>query len=60
MTGVQTCALPIYNIPVLQYGPSINETIHNFNERVKVEDLVACAKVYVLAAIDFLNGVKGV
>ena len=49
-----------HNIPVLQYGPSINETIHNFNERVKVEDLVACAKVYVLAAIDFLNGVKGV
>lgn len=49
-----------HDIPVLQYGPSINETIHNFNERVKVEDLVACAKVYVLAAIDFLNGVKGV
>ncbi|MCO7174859.1 M20 family metallopeptidase [Sporolactobacillus kofuensis] len=44
-----------YNIPVLQYGPAETETIHGFDERVKVQDVVDCALVYVLAALDFLQ-----
>lgn len=44
-----------YNIPVLQYGPAELETIHGFNERVKVADILTCAKVYTLAAVDFLT-----
>ncbi|MBU8918979.1 ArgE/DapE family deacylase [Neobacillus sp. 114] len=43
-----------YNIPVLQYGPAYLPTIHGYNERVQVEDIVRCAKVYVAAVIDFL------
>lgn len=43
------------NIPVLQYGPAILETIHGFNERAEVQDIVDCAKVYILTAVDFLN-----
>ncbi|TCP29593.1 succinyl-diaminopimelate desuccinylase [Scopulibacillus darangshiensis] len=43
-----------YDIPVLQYGPAYLPTIHGFNERVKVEDIIRCAKVYALTAIDFL------
>lgn len=42
-------------IPVLQYGPAILETIHSFNERVEVENLLECTKVYILAAMDYLN-----
>lgn len=43
------------NIPVLQYGPAILETIHGFNERAEVEDILDCAKVYILTAVDFLS-----
>ena len=43
-----------YNIPVLQYGPAYLPSIHGYNEKVLVEDIVRCAKVYVAAAIDFL------
>lgn len=43
------------NIPVLQYGPAILETIHGFNERAEVQDIIDCAKVYILTAVDFLN-----
>lgn len=43
-----------YNIPVLQYGPAFLPTIHGYNERVQVEDIVRCAKVYIAAVIDFL------
>lgn len=43
-----------HGIPVLQYGPAYLPSIHNFNEKVKVEDVVRCAKVYAAAAIDFL------
>lgn len=43
-----------YGIPVLQYGPAYLPSIHNFNEKVRVEDVVRCAKVYAAAAIDFL------
>lgn len=42
------------NIPVLQYGPAYLPTIHNFNERVQVKDIIRCAKVYALTAIDYL------
>ncbi len=44
-----------YHIPVLQYGPAYLPSIHNFNEKVLVEDVIRCAKVYAAAAIDFLN-----
>ncbi|MGO0063774.1 M20 family metallopeptidase [Brevibacillus fluminis] len=44
-----------YSIPVLQYGPAYLPSIHNFNEKVLVEDVIRCAKVYVAAAIDFLH-----
>lgn len=47
-----------YGIPVLQYGPAELSTIHGFDERVKVENVIECAKVYLLAAMDFLNGDK--
>jgi succinyl-diaminopimelate desuccinylase len=42
--------------PTLQFGPSLLEGIHSFNEKVKVDDLVGAAKVYVATVIDFLNG----
>ena len=65
MTGVQTCALPIWptvfsvstgfndihyfaqhlGIPTLGYGPG-GEDIHAVNERARVRDLVASAKIY--------------
>lgn len=44
-----------HNIPVLQYGPAYLPSIHNFNEKVKTEDIIRCAKVYAAAAVDFLN-----
>lgn len=44
-----------HNIPVLQYGPAELETIHGFNERVQVANVIECAKVFLLAALDFLN-----
>ncbi|WP_342544170.1 ArgE/DapE family deacylase [Lysinibacillus sp. FSL W7-1291] len=43
-----------YNIPVLQYGPAYLPSIHGYNEKVRVEDIVRCAKVYITAAVDFL------
>lgn len=44
-----------HNIPVLQYGPAYLPSIHGYNEKVQVEDIVRCAKVYAAAAIDFLH-----
>lgn len=44
-----------YQIPVLQYGPAYLPSIHGYNEKVRVEDIVRCAKVYIAAVIDFLN-----
>ncbi|GAK13938.1 LOW QUALITY PROTEIN: acetylornithine deacetylase [Geomicrobium sp. JCM 19039] len=41
-------------IPVLQYGPAYLPSIHGYNEKVKVEDIVRCCKVYVAAVIDYL------
>lgn len=43
-----------HRIPVLQYGPAHLPSIHGYNEKVAVEDVLRCAKVYALAAIDFL------
>jgi succinyl-diaminopimelate desuccinylase len=43
-------------IPVLQYGPAELSTIHGHNEKVKVADVVAAAKVYLLTALDYLMG----
>ncbi len=45
-----------HGIPVLQYGPAELGTIHAWNERVKVEDVVACAQVYAAAAVEYLLG----
>ncbi len=45
-----------HGIPVLQYGPAELPTIHSWNERVKVEDVVASAKVYAAAAAEYLLG----
>ncbi len=44
-----------HQIPVLQYGPAELDTIHGFNEKVSVEQVLNCGKVYTLAAVDFLN-----
>lgn len=44
-----------HHIPVLQYGPAYLPSIHNFNEKVKVDDVIRCAKVYALTALTFLN-----
>ncbi|HDJ66612.1 MAG TPA: M20 family peptidase [Nitrososphaeria archaeon] len=43
------------NIPTIHYGPAEMEGIHGYNERVKVEDLVNAARVYLGAAIDYLT-----
>ncbi|WP_257348200.1 M20 family metallopeptidase [Pseudalkalibacillus decolorationis] len=44
-----------HQIPVLQYGPAYLPSIHGYNEKVQVDDVVRCAKVYVAAVVDFLN-----
>ncbi len=44
-----------HSIPVLQYGPAYLPSIHGYNEKVKVEQIITCAKVYIAAVIDFLN-----
>ncbi|OYT67278.1 MAG: succinyl-diaminopimelate desuccinylase [Candidatus Wolframiiraptor sp. EX4484-121] len=43
------------NIPTIHYGPAEMEGIHGYNERVKVEDLINAAKVYLGVAIDYLT-----
>ncbi|MBV7391856.1 ArgE/DapE family deacylase [Enterococcus sp. ALS3] len=48
-----------HQIPVLQYGPAELETIHGFNEKVKIEQIINCGKVYTLAAVDYFNKVNG-
>ncbi|MBM4761260.1 ArgE/DapE family deacylase [Bacillus sp. B15-48] len=47
-----------YHIPVLQYGPAYLPSIHGYNEKVLVEDIIRCAKVYIAAVIDFLYEAK--
>lgn len=43
-----------HNIPVLQYGPAYLPSIHGYNEKVKVDDIIRCAKVYTAAVVDYL------
>ncbi|WP_156291853.1 M20 family metallopeptidase [Oceanobacillus salinisoli] len=43
-----------HDIPVLQYGPAYLPSIHGYNEKVEVEQIITCAKVYIAAVIDFL------
>ncbi|WP_040984158.1 M20 family metallopeptidase [Oceanobacillus jeddahense] len=44
-----------HQIPVLQYGPAYLPSIHGYNEKVKVEDIIRCCKVYAAAVIDYLH-----
>lgn len=44
-----------HNIPVLQYGPADLNTIHGYNERAKVDEIILATKVYAATIIDFLN-----
>ncbi|WP_151734397.1 M20 family metallopeptidase [Paenibacillus tengchongensis] len=44
-----------HNIPVLQYGPAELPTIHNFNEKAPVWQIIQCAKVYALTALEYLG-----
>jgi len=46
----------IAGTPTVQFGPSVSEGIHSFNEKVKVEDIVAATKIYIGVIIDFLSG----
>ncbi len=42
--------------PTVQFGPSINEGIHSFNEKVKVDDIIEATKIYLGVSFDFLSG----
>lgn len=44
-----------HGIPVLQYGPAELSTIHGFDERAPVADIVLAAKVYALTAVRYLG-----
>lgn len=44
-----------HGIPVLQYGPAELSTIHGFNERAKVVDIINAAKVYALTTARYLG-----
>jgi succinyl-diaminopimelate desuccinylase len=41
--------------PTVQFGPSLLEGIHSFNEKVKIDDIIAATKIYLGTIIDFLN-----
>jgi len=40
--------------PTVQFGPSVLEGIHSFNEKVKIDDIVSATKIYTGVLIDFL------
>ncbi|MGC3952739.1 MAG: M20/M25/M40 family metallo-hydrolase [Propionicimonas sp.] len=44
-----------HGIPVLQYGPAELSTIHGFDERAPVADVILAAKVYTLTALRYLG-----
>jgi succinyl-diaminopimelate desuccinylase len=46
-----------HNIPVLQYGPADLPTIHSYNERAPIDQVIQAAKVYALTTLKYL-GVK--
>jgi len=41
--------------PTVQFGPSLLEGIHSFNEKVKIDDIIAATKIYLGTIINFLN-----
>jgi len=44
-----------HGIPVLQYGPAVLSTIHGFDERAPVADVLLAAKIYALTALRYLG-----
>lgn len=44
-----------HGIPVLQYGPAELKTIHGFDERAPVADVILAAKVYALTTLRYLG-----
>lgn len=44
-----------YGIPSVQYGPGEVESIHGVDERVSIENIIECTKVYLLTVMDFLK-----
>jgi succinyl-diaminopimelate desuccinylase len=46
-----------HDIPVLQYGPADLPTIHSYNERAPIDQVIQAAKVYALTSLKYL-GVK--
>ncbi len=44
-----------HGIPVLQYGPAELKTIHGFDERAPVADVILAAKVYAVTALRYLG-----
>lgn len=44
-----------HGIPVLQYGPAELSTIHGFNERAPIKDVVLAAKVYARTLMRYLG-----
>ncbi len=44
-----------HGIPVLQYGPADLQTIHGFDERAPVADVILAAKVYALTTLRYLG-----
>jgi succinyl-diaminopimelate desuccinylase len=46
-----------HDIPVLQYGPADLPTIHSYNERAPIEQVIQATKVYALTSLKYL-GVK--
>ena len=48
-----------HGIPVLQYGPADLKTIHGFDERAPVADIILAAKVYALTTLRYLGLTTG-
>lgn len=44
-----------HGIPVLQYGPAVLATIHGFDEKAPVADVVLAAKTYALTTLRYLG-----
>lgn len=42
-------------IPTIQFGPAELDGIHSYNERVQVEEVRDCARVYAAVVVDFLS-----
>jgi succinyl-diaminopimelate desuccinylase len=44
-----------HHIPVLQYGPADLPTIHSYNERAPIDQVIQAAKVYALTSLKYLR-----